>query len=157
MAMETERKFLVCGDGWRALVTDERKLVQGYLAIDGTTTVRVRTDGSHGWITIKGPAEGLARPEYEFGVPAAEAKEMMSLCLGRIVEKTRHMVSYNGDLWEVDVFAGANQGLVLAELELEEAQEEFARPDWLGPEVSADPRYFNAALSVQPYIQWEQK
>jgi adenylate cyclase len=155
MGTEIERKFLVKGDGWRARVSSTRQLRQGYLAIDGGTTVRVRTDGRHGWLTVKGRGEGISRPEFEYEIPAGEADAMLSLCRGRLVEKTRHLVGWHGHTWEVDEFAGANAGLIVAELELREETEVFTQPAWLGEEVTTDPLYLNASLAVHPFSRWE--
>ena len=155
MGTEIERKFLVNGDGWRARVSSTRQLRQGYLAIDGGNTVRVRTDGRHGWLTVKGRGEGISRPEFEYEIPAGEADDMLSLCHGRLVEKTRHLVGWHGHTWEVDEFAGANAGLIVAELELREETEVFTQPAWLGEEVTTDPRYLNASLAVHPFSRWE--
>ena len=151
---ETERKFLVADDSWRRGVRESRRLRQGYLAIDGQTTVRIRTDGISAWLTIKGRQEGLSRPEFEYAVPVDDAEKLLGLCRGRLVEKTRHFVPVVDKVWEVDEFAGANEGLVVAELEVAAPDEAFARPAWLGPEVSGDPRYLNANLSLSPYRAW---
>ncbi len=154
VGVETERKFLVDGDAWRGEARARRALRQGYLAIDGKTTVRVRTDGVSAWLTVKGANTGLSRPEFEYAVPVRDADELLGLCAGRLVEKIRHHVPVGEKLWEVDEFTGANQGLVVAELELADPDEDFVRPEWLGPEVSGDPRYLNANLSVRPYAAW---
>lgn len=154
VAFETERKFLVADDSWRVQARESRTLRQGYLAIDGATTVRIRTDGTEAWITIKGAQEGLTRPEFEYAVPVGDAEALLALCGGRLVEKVRHLVAFDGRVWEVDEFLGANQGLVVAELELSEPDEIFGRPDWLGAEVSGDPRYLNSSLSLRPYASW---
>lgn len=154
MGVETERKFLVSDDSWRAAVEGSRLLRQGYLAIDGKTAVRVRTDGQDARITIKGAPEGLSRAEFEYAVPVDDAEELLGLCRGRIVEKDRHRVRVGRHLWEVDEFQGSNQGLIVAEVELGTADEAFERPHWLGAEVSDDPRYLNASLSVRPFRDW---
>jgi len=155
MGTEIERKFLVQDDSWRARVSSARQLRQGYLAIDGGNTVRVRTDGRHGWLTVKGRGEGISRPEFEYEIPAGEADDMLLLCRGRLVEKTRHLVGWHGHTWEVDEFTGANAGLIMAELELRAETEVFTQPAWAGQEVSADPRYLNASLAVHPFYCWE--
>ena len=157
MAIETERKFLLADDSWRREVRESRILRQGYLAIDGLTTVRIRIDGSTAQLTVKGAPQGLSRPEFEYAVPVADAEALLELCGGRLVEKTRHWVPVAGRVWEIDQFSGANQGLIVAELELEEPGEDFARPEWLGPEVSGDPRYLNASLSLSPYRGWVER
>ena len=156
MGFETERKFLVTDDSWRDQARASRTLRQGYLAIDGQATVRVRTDGREAWVTIKGAQEGLTRPEFEYAVPVEDAEVLLGLCGGRLIEKVRHSVPVDGSVWEVDEFQGANHGLVVAELELCGPEDHFARPEWLGPEVSGDARYLNASLSVRPYQQWEE-
>jgi adenylate cyclase len=154
MGQEIERKFLVKDDSWRAAVESSSVLRQGYLAVDHGTTVRVRTDGAEVWLTIKGPAEGLTRAEFEYRVPLTEAEPLIGLCRGRVVEKTRHKVRAGGHVWEIDEFTGANAGLVVAEVELRYADEGIAKPAWLGREVSGDRRFDNASLSVRPYAHW---
>ncbi len=154
MGTEIERKFLVRSESWRAAAADSRRLRQGYVAIDGHTTVRVRTDGEEAWLTVKGPQVGLARAEFEYRIPREDAEVMLGLCRGRLVEKVRHHVPVGGSVWEVDEFLGANVGLVLAEIELDRADEPFRTPEWLGDEVSEDPRYLNAQLSLKPYGSW---
>lgn len=154
MGTETERKFLVSGESWRPGVLDSRMLCQGYVAIDGENTVRVRKDGRRAWVTIKGPQSGLARPEFEYEIPPDDADGLLGLCRGRLVEKLRHRVPVADHVWEIDEFRGANSGLVVAEIELRAGDEQFDRPDWLGEEVSGDPRYLNANLSVRPFGKW---
>jgi len=155
MGTETERKFLVKNDAWRAAVKDSRRLVQGYVAIDGQTIVRVRLDGERAWLTLKGPQDGVTRPEFEYEIPKPDAEALMGLCLGRVVEKVRHRVPVGAHLWEIDEFRGANDGLVVAEVELGQPEEAFNRPGWLGDEVSEDARFFNASLSLRPFATWE--
>ncbi|ADC62180.1 CYTH domain-containing protein [Allochromatium vinosum] len=155
MAIEIERKFLVVGDGWRDQVEDEIRLVQGYLTEDARTTVRVRIRGETAYLTIKGATQGISRLEFEYPIPVADAETLLhELAVSPLIEKIRYRVRHGGHLWELDVFAGANAGLVLAELELETVDEVFARPDWLGSEVSDDPRYFNVNLAQWPYGNW---
>ena len=154
MGTEIERKFLVRDDSWRAAATESRGLRQGYLAIDGQCTVRVRTDGEEAWLTIKGPQAGLARAEFEYRIPCEDADALLGLCRGRLVEKVRHLVLLGGHVWEIDEFSGANAGLVVAEIELDRVDESFERPEWLGDEVSSDARYLNANLSSKPYGSW---
>jgi len=155
MAIEIERKFLVVGDGWRDQVEDEIRLVQGYLTADARTTVRVRIRGETAYLTIKGATQGISRLEFEYPIPVADAETLLhELAVSPLIEKIRYRVRHGGHLWELDVFAGANAGLVLAELELEAVDEVFARPDWLGAEVSDDPRYFNVNLAQWPYSDW---
>ncbi len=154
MGWEIERKFLVKDDSWRAAVESSAVLRQGYLAVDNGTTVRVRTGGAEVWLTIKGPAEGLIRAEFEYRVPVTEAEALIGLCRGRVVEKTRHKVRFGGHVWEIDEFTGKNASLVLAEVELQQADEVVAVPPWVGREVSGDRRFDNASLSVRPYALW---
>lgn len=154
MGVEIERKFLVRDDGWRLSVKGSRHYKQGYLAIDGGTTVRVRTDGDRAWLTIKGRGEGIVRPEFEYEIPVAEAAALLALCRGRLVGKTRHLVHAGGLVWEVDEFCADNAGLIVAEIELPAENAAFSRPAWLGEEVTADARYLNANLAVHPYGLW---
>lgn len=155
MATEIERKFLVKDQSWRRAVSESRPLRQGYLCAGQGVTVRVRLKGDSARLTIKGGGQGLVRPEYEYPVPLTDAREMLDqLCGDRIVAKTRHLVPLHGHTWEVDVFSGANEGLILAELELSHPDESYVRPPWLGQEVSGDPRYFNAYLATHPWREW---
>ena len=154
MGREIERKFLVRSDAWKSEVSAARFLRQGYLAIDGGNNVRVRTDGGRAWLTIKGRGEGITRPEFEYEIPAADAAPLLALCHGRVVEKTRHLVSAGERMWEIDEFLAENSGLVVAEIELPEEGATFARPAWLGAEVTRDPRYLNSSLAVHPYARW---
>jgi CYTH domain-containing protein len=154
MGTEIERKFLVRDDSWRGEAGRVSHLRQGYIAIDGGNAARVRTDGERAWLALKGPADGLARPEFEYAIPLADADGLLAICRERVVEKRRHIVVRGGSRWEIDEFMGHNAGLVLAELELATADQVFERPEWLGPEVSSDPRYTNAALSTHPFGAW---
>lgn len=151
MGIEIERKFLVRGEAWRS--EDRQKIVQGYLSRDAVT-VRVRHAGDAAVLTIKGPAQGLSRPEFEYAIPVSDAAELLSLCGHRIIRKTRHRVHYGGYLWQVDEFAGDNAGLVVAEIELQSESESPPHPPWLGVEVSADRRFTNASLAERAYRNW---
>lgn len=154
MAIEIERKFLLKGDGWRSLATGTLYR-QGYITSGAGKTVRVRVAGDRAYLTIKGPSAGNARAEFEYEIPVADAEEMLNtLCDRPLVEKTRHKISHDGLIWEVDEFMGENQGLILAEVELTDTQQVFSFPDWIGQEVSADPRYFNSNLAKHPFTQW---
>lgn len=154
MGTEIERKFLVRDDGWRAGAAGE-VYRQGYLASDPERTVRVRVVGEHGYLTVKGKTEGLARAEYEYPIPASDANELLDrLCLKPLIEKTRYRVAHGGHVWEVDEFEGENRGLVVAEVELEDAGETIELPGWVGSEVSDDPRYYNANLVRHPFGRW---
>jgi len=156
MKTEIERKFLVVGDGWRTAAGGGERYEQGYISCDPKKiTVRVRLAGNKGLLTLKGPTEGISRSEMEYEIPAEEAKYMLEhFCGDRIVSKTRYCLEINGLQWEIDEFSGANQGLVLAEIELETEDQPFEKPDWLGEEVSHDPRYFNAVLATHPFSGW---
>ncbi len=152
MPTEIERKFLVKSDGWR---TEKGiHLSQGYLSRDKGRTVRVRIAGETAWLTIKGLTTGISRAEFEYEIPVADAVQLLKLCDGPIVEKTRHIVDYEGTTWEVDDFHGANAGLVVAEVELDAEDEAFETPPWIGEEVSGDVRYANSSLSVRPFCDW---
>ena len=154
MGVEIERKFLVRGDQWRSLGTPVRYR-QGYLAADIKRSVRVRVAGDRGLITIKGSTEGITRAEYEYEIPRADAEAMLDqLCNRPLIEKNRTKISLNGVVWEVDEFFGANQGLIMAEVELNSPQQAIDLPDWIGEEVSADPRYFNSNLVQHPFTEW---
>lgn len=157
MAVEIERKFLVAGDGWRAAVAGRTRLRQGYLCTGGDASVRVRLlDEREARLTIKSqPTPGLTgqaltRGEFEYPVPAADARALLRLCSGQVIDKVRHRVpAGHGRTWEIDVFAGAHAGLVLAEIELGAVGEEVALPAWIGREVTDDPAYGNEALFRQ--------
>lgn len=155
MAVEIERKFLLRNDDWRQMADAGRDYRQGYLQGDRTIAVRVRVAADKAWLTVKGGGAGIARLEYEYAIPVADADEMLDkLCMQPLIEKRRYRVPVGIHVWEVDVFHGLNQGLVLAEIELDSVDEAFERPDWLGEEVSGDPRYFNTYLSRHPYSGW---
>ena len=155
MAAEIERKFLVRDDTWRVSVATTEPMRQGYLASSPECNVRIRLAGDRAWLTIKGRTVGATRPEYEYAIPPAEAAELLErLCLRPQIEKTRHRVPYAGHCFEVDVFHGANEGLVLCEVELGSEGEVVELPPWLGREVTGDPRYFNARLALRPYTTW---
>lgn len=154
MALEIERKFLVRGDDWREQGGGTR-FVQGYLCSDRERSVRVRLEGDAAKLTVKSGASGLVRQEFEYLIPAEDARAMLDgLCCGPLVDKHRYRIDFAGHTWEVDEFAGANAGLVVAEIELSDPEEEFELPPWLGPEVTHDPRYLNSNLSRQPYATW---
>lgn len=155
MGIEIERKFLVVGDSWRSLASG-KVYRQGYISTIGLTTVRVRTVGDQGYLTIKGAVEGITRSEFEYPIPKVDADTMLStLCDLPLIEKTRYRIEQNGLVWEVDEFAGENDGLVLAEVELSDAEQAIDLPEWLGAEVSGDPRYFNSNLARHPFRRWQ--
>jgi adenylate cyclase len=153
MAAEIERKFLIVGDSWKDGCTGLR-MAQGYLSLDPDRTVRVRLAGEDAWITIKGRTEGITRTEFEYSIPPNEAKSLLAMCLPSVIDKTRHLVRFGGHVWEIDVFHGENEGLTVAEVELESEGETPEMPPWTGLEVSEDVRYFNAHLASHPYSTW---
>lgn len=154
MATEIERKFLVKSEEWRNLATGIIYR-QGYIATKNVTTVRVRLAGNQGYLTIKGTTQGISRAEYEYEIPAVDAQEMLdNLCESPLIEKTRYKIVIDDLVWEVDEFVGENQGLIIAEVELSDANQTINIPDWIGQEVSDDARYYNANLVQHPYSQW---
>jgi len=146
MATEIERKFLVTSDACREGAVGTR-IAQGYLSMDPDRTVRVRIAGEKSWLTIKGRSAGISRAEFEYEIPLEEARDLLAMCLPSVIDKTRYGIRFSGHLWEVDVFHGAHEGLVLAEVELDDASTSPPLPPWVGREVSNDPRYFNANLA----------
>lgn len=155
MATEIERKFLVTGDGWESASAGTR-IAQGYLSIDADRTVRVRLAGNEAWLTIKGRSEGISRAEFEYPIPPDDARELLKLCLPSVIDKTRHRIPFGGHVWEVDVFHGDNEGLVVAEVELVDESVLPEIPPWAGVEVSDDPRYYNSSLSKLPFRDFSQ-
>ncbi len=153
MGTEIERKFLVVGDSWRGLGTGKRYR-QGYLSTVKERTVRVRTVGDKGYITVKGITIGAKRAEYEYEVPVGDANEMLELCQRPLVEKTRFRIPYGGLVFELDEFEGDNRGLIVVEVELKSEDQTVKLPEWIGKEVTTDPRYFNANLVAHPYATW---
>lgn len=153
MPTEIERKFLVRTDAWRADASEGiQRLRQGYLALTERAVIRVRIDGDiHAWIGIKEHRIGRAHGEYEYSVPVEEARELLGLCTGGLIEKTRYRVPHGSHVWEVDEFQNTNRGLVMAEIELDCVDEAFELPDWAGIEVTDDRRFYNAALSREPW------
>ncbi|WP_188691474.1 CYTH domain-containing protein [Silvimonas amylolytica] len=153
MAQEIERKYLLAATHWRNEITRSVRIAQGYLNDEPARTVRVRIKGEKGFLTIKGKNEGIARAEFEYEIPLADAAELLKLCPA-VLDKTRHEIHRDGFVWEIDEFAGDNAGLIVAEIELPAVDTEFTKPDWLGDEVSGDARYYNSALSTHPYTRW---
>ena len=149
MGQEIERKFLVNGEGWRDEPGEERRIVQGYIAIGDMAQVRVRIiDGTSALLTVKDRGTGVERQEYEYAIPADDARAMLKLRTGNLIEKTRKKI-WRGDLvWEVDCFSGGLAGLVLAEVELKGADDQMPLPDWVGREVTGDPKYYNVTLAL---------
>jgi len=154
--IEIERKFLVTSEAFKAEAHSEIKIVQGFLSVDPERTVRVRIKGEKGFLTIKGKSneEGTSRFEWEQEIALNEAEALLKLCLPGVIDKIRYEVKLENHLFEVDIFYGNNEGLVLAEVELSSIEEEFPTPHWLGREVTGDIRYYNSQLSKQPYKNW---
>ena len=156
MALEIERRFLVCGDAWRPLVRWSRSLQQGYLvgAADGLT-LRVRSDGAEGaWLTLKYPAAGIARHEFEYAIPPADAGALLERSGARL-SKQRHGLALAGGDWVLDVFWGDNAPLVIAEVELEQVDQAFELPSWCSLEITAFGQFSNAALAQRPFASWD--
>jgi adenylate cyclase len=153
MAQEIERKFLVDVTRWRPAGAGVA-FRQGYLSSHPERTVRVRLEGSAGKLTIKGATSGVSRLELEYAIPHADAEQLLALCERPLIEKVRHTEPHEGKTWEIDVFGGENEGLVVAEIELGAEDEPFTRPPWAIREVSDDPRYYNASLVRAPYRTW---
>lgn len=156
MGIEIERKFLLASDAWRANAGPGVRMTQGYLSRQPGRTVRVRVAGEQAWLTIKGAAEGISRAEFEYPVPPQDAAGLLALCELGVIDKTRYEVPFGDHVWEVDVFHGENEGLVVAEVELGDAHEQPDLPPWVGLEVSEDRRYANSALTERPFQFWGQ-
>jgi adenylate cyclase len=155
VGIEIERKFLLVGEDWRAL-GQPVLLRQGYLNTDPARTVRVRIEGQGACLTIKSKNVGAARGEWEYPIPVQEASELLDrLCERPLIEKYRRRIAFQGHTWEVDEFLGENAGLAVAEIELGAEDEAFARPGWIGTEVTGDPRYYNSSLIRLPFSQWK--
>ena len=155
MPFEVERKFLLRNDTWRLVVDESLPMRQGYLNNEVRCSVRVRTCGRQGWLNIKSVTVGAKRQEFEYEIPLADAHQMLdTLCHKPLIEKTRHLARVGPHIWEIDEFAGDNTGLIVAEIELEQVDEAFDIPDWVGEEVTHDVRYYNTSLSRHPYKDW---
>ncbi|QQE66868.1 CYTH domain-containing protein [Leptolyngbya sp. BL0902] len=154
MGQEIERKFLVTNDRWRSEDPGQR-LCQGYIPTQDARTVRVRVAGDQGYLTLKGPAVGLVRPEFEYAIPLEDAETLLStLCQPPLIEKIRYRIPIDDVVWEVDEFFGANAGLILAEVELTTPNQPVNLPDWVGEEVTYDLRYSNSNLALHPFTAW---
>ncbi|MFM2207079.1 MAG: hypothetical protein RL213_1054 [Bacteroidota bacterium] len=159
MFLEIEHKYLVDRQSWSpSLAVRSSRILQGYLVREPKKTVRVRIkeneEGSFGFLTLKGPSSGASRAEFEYPVPAEDARFMLELFCRNVIEKTRYDVLFEGKKWEVDVFEGENAGLVVAEIELSSPDESYEKPGWIKDNVTDDPRYSNAALSERPFRSW---
>ena len=155
MGVEIERKFLVNPEKWDKLVKPESAHYrQGYLVDDDKKTIRVRVTDTQGYITFKGPTANFSRKEFEYKIPVKDGNELLDQFAESEVEKIRYRIEFEGKLWEVDVFLGDNEGLIVAEIELTNEDEQFSMPDWVTEEVSGDERYYNSNLSVHPFKKW---
>jgi adenylate cyclase len=157
MAIEIEHKFLLANDDWRQQVDRSVKYRQGYLSSQPTSSIRVRVSDDHAWLNIKTATIGTHRQEYEYEIPMTDANEILNnLCTKPLIEKTRHFVFDDANLWEIDEFEGENQGLIVAEIELDVTGQSFSKPPWLGLEVTGDLRYYNNNLAISPYSKWRE-
>ena len=155
MGIEIERKFLVKDDGWRKLATGRSHIRQAYLALGGKATIRVRIkDDAAAMLTIKSRSAKLRRLELEYPIPVDDAQALIALRRGAVIEKVRHIVPYAGATWEVDVFAGENAGLIVAEVELPHEDCRLELPPWIGREVTGRTEYYNSSLVARPYANW---
>ncbi len=155
MPTEIERKFLIDHTKWEKVIKPNGKLYkQGYILSEEKRTVRIRVTDTVAYITLKGASTGISRSEYEYTIPVNEGNEILQNFAKSYIEKIRYDINYGGHLWEVDVFRGVNNGLIVAEIELKSEDEQFEKPDWVGEEVSHDGRYTNASLSVNPFKVW---
>ncbi len=155
MALEIERKFLLRSNAWRNLVKRSEPFRQGYLNNSQRASVRVRMADDQATLNIKGMTIGLQRLEYEYAIPLTDARELLDqLCERPLIEKIRHIVEYAGKIWEIDEFQGDNAGLIVAEVELDAADEVISLPPWVGQDVSHIERYYNVCLTKYPYCQW---
>ncbi|MCW8908679.1 MAG: CYTH domain-containing protein [Sedimenticola sp.] len=155
MAVEIERKFLVINDKWRDNILSESIIKQGYIANQENATVRVRVARDSAWLNIKGATRGIRRAEFEYPIPLEDAEAiLLQVAQQPYISKTRYKVKCGNHIWDLDLFDGENQGLVMAEVELSDEREPFEMPEWAGEEVSGDPRYYNASLVKNPYTAW---
>ncbi len=155
MPLEIERKFLLKNNDWKKSVQQQFVIKQGYLNTHPDRTVRIRIKGSKGILTVKGKTIHATRAEYEYEIPINHAEEMILLCEKPIIEKIRYLVEHHNKIWEIDIFSGANEGLMIAEIELESEDEAFHIPSWIGKEVTIDTRYYNSNLSENPFSKWK--
>ena len=161
MGIEIERKFLVAGDAWRAAARKVVPMAQGYINDMGAmdrgeqkASVRVRIQGKTAFLNLKSRELGHTRQEFDYPIPVDDARALLALCVGGVIEKRRHYVEHAGHLWEIDEFLGDNAGLVVAEIELDRADEAFVKPAWIGKQVTDAARYYNLALASRPYSAW---
>ncbi len=155
MPVEIERKYLVVNDKWKLHVESEATLKQGYLATLPNASIRVRVAKGSAHLNIKSVTLGISRSEYEYEIPLEEGEEILAnLTAGPIIDKVRYKVRCGNHIWDLDLFHGDNEGLIVAEVELDAEDETFEMPEWAGEEVSGDPKYYNASLVKRPYCDW---
>ncbi len=155
MATEIEHKYLIIKEHWKVVVPDQSiRIRQGYLLTDPEKTIRVRTKGDKGYLTVKGKSSGSSRPEFEYEIPLADAEELLDKFCSSLVEKTRHLVLHDNKTWEVDEFFGLNEGLIVAEIELTHEKEVYLTPHWVGQNVTNNSQYANSNLSLRPFTTW---
>ena len=158
MAIEIEHKFLLANEDWRRSIQKSVKYKQGYLSSQPTSSIRIRISDNQAWLNIKSATIGTERSEFEYEIPLTDAEEIITTLCGKpLIEKTRHLVPNDHNIWEIDEFEGDNQGLIVAEIELSKIGQNFIRPHWLGEEVTQDLRYYNNNLAVNPYKNWSNK
>lgn len=155
MATEIERKFLLKNSSWKELADEGTQYTQGYLVGSKHASVRVRIQGKRAFLNIKSATIDITRQEFEYEIPLNEATEMLeTLCEKPLIDKVRYLIKNENHVWEIDVFSGDNDGLIVAEIELKDKDENFTKPDWLGDEVSDDERYYNVCLVKHPFKDW---
>jgi len=155
MGVEIEHKYLVSVAEWNNVqASDCVEIRQGYLQTDPNKTIRVRTKGNKAYFTIKGKAVGASRLEFEYEIPVADANELLDKFCSNLVEKVRHYVVHEGKTWEIDVFAGLNAGLIVAEIELNSEEEMYTLPNWVAENVTSEVKYANSNLSITPFSKW---
>jgi adenylate cyclase len=156
MGIEIERKFLVKKEKWAQVIKEEKSLFrQGYIVSDPAKTIRVRLADSTGYLTIKGLSVGASRSEYEYAIPKEDAQQLLDNFCESELSKIRHFITHDGKLWEVDVFLGNNEGLIVAEIELADENDPFSLPDWIDIEVTSEKKYSNSNLAINPYKNWK--
>lgn len=156
MGIEIERKFLVNKEKWDQVKKEKQSLYrQGYIVADPGKTIRVRLTDQEAFLTIKGQTVGISRAEFEYPIPVADGQQLLDSLCGAVVSKIRYFITHEGNLWEVDVFLGDNEGLIVAEIELKEENESFPLPEWIAAEVTSEKKYSNSNLAKKPYITWD--
>ena len=155
MPIETEHKYLINHELWQQIIPNKSvQIKQAYLLTEPNKTIRIRTAGNAGFITIKGKTIGASRPEFEYEIPIEEANQLIESFCSELIEKTRYYVVHENRTWEVDVFEGMNVGLIVAEIELDDEDEEYKKPNWVTRNVTDDRRYANSNLSLKPFTTW---